>query len=143
MTAKARSRIDARFNPVSTYKITPVRSTAIGPTLVPEGWFEFTLRDVAIAAETLHMAHAAEVGRLIGGLPVLLAKIGRVIKILVRDILIPRIVAFGTDRSALAEFRFRRMLWRREVTRFDGTAGDQKSNPGQKYDQQLGRLVHA
>jgi hypothetical protein len=85
---------------------------------------------MAIAAEVFSVAHAAEVGRLIGGLPMLLAKVEGVIEILIGDMLTPGVVTFGADRSTLAEFRFRWMLRWRGVTRFYSTAGGQKGESG-------------
>ena len=88
MATEARGRVDTAINPVSSQIVAPVWVAAISSTLVSERWFKLAFRHMAVAAETFFMAHAADVGRLVGHLTMPCSEVGRMIEVFIYDIII-------------------------------------------------------
>jgi hypothetical protein len=62
MTLKTGNGIDPAVNLVPRQVVSPVRKPAVVFSLVLDGWLEFYVSDVTAIAETLPVAHAADLG---------------------------------------------------------------------------------
>jgi hypothetical protein len=97
VTAETGSGINPPINPVPGKIITAMLGATIGIGLSSQGRFEFGIHRVAIVAETLLMAHGAELRPLTGQRSMIIRKIYRVVESVEDHATIGLIMAIGTD----------------------------------------------
>jgi hypothetical protein len=132
VTAETGSGINPPINPVPGKIITAMLGATIGIGLSSQGRFEFGIHRVAIVAETLLMAHGAELRPLTGQRSMIIRKIYRVVESVEDHATIGLIMAIGTDRPPFPQIGVSRMYRRAAIA----DCGSQQ--PGQNHNRQDG-----